>query len=353
MIIKEIKLSNFRNFKNIKCEFDPKINIIYGKNGSGKTNLVEGIYYSSIARSFRKIDDNSLIKINENSFVINSKFLIDDLNKNIDIEYKENSKKILLNNHPLNKISNLTKLIKIIYFYPKDVLLLKESPKSRRDFMNLSISQYDDTYLDNLIKYNYYLKERNKELKKDNPDDILLDVYLEKMGEIALSIYSYRKKYFKDIEIHLNYIFNKITLRNENLKIHYLAFIDNSLDYKENYIKKIKECLNEDKLKKTTTKGIHLEDFYISLSDKNVSKFGSQGENRMVILSLKLAPFFMNNEKSIIILDDVLSELDESNKNNFLNLLDEFDQVFITNTYRINDDKFKNIDIEKLINQDS
>ncbi len=351
MIIKEIKLSNYRNFNDLKVEFNPKINVFYGKNGCGKTNLVEAIYYSSIARSFRKIDDSTLIKINEKSFVINSKFVINGIKKDIDIEYSHDFKKILLNSHPLNKISSLAKIIKIIYFYPKDVLLLKESPKSRRDFLNQSISLNNDQYLDDLIKYNYYLKERNKELKKDIPDDILLDVYLEKMSSLALNIYSYRKKYFEEIEEYLNYIFNKITLSNKKLKLHYLSFIDDITNYKEVYFKKIKDLINEDKIKKTTSKGIHLEDFYISLDDKNVSKYGSQGENRMVILSLKLTSYFLNkNEPPIVILDDVLSELDEKNKNNFLNLLNEFNQVFITNAYSINKNEFKNIDIENLTN---
>ncbi len=349
MIIKEIKLTNFRNFSNLKINFDNKINIIYGNNGKGKTNLIESIYYSSIARSFRIKDDKTLINYNSNLFVINSKFLINNSIKKIDIEVSDDYKRILLNDKKIDKISTLSKLIKIIYFYPKDVLLFKESPKTRRDFLNQSISQYDSKYLDLLIKYNYYLKERNKELKKEYPDNILLDVYSEKMCEISKYIYSYRKKYLEEINPYINYIYKRITLRDDLLKLEYNSFINDLNNYEFKFKEIFKDSKEEDIKKKTTSKGIHLEDFTMLMNNKNISKYGSQGENRIAVLSIKLAPFFMkSDEKPIVILDDVLSELDDDKKKNFLQLLEEFEQVFITNTNKIENENYLNFSIDDI-----
>ncbi len=349
MIIKEIKLTNFRNFSNLNISFNDKINVIYGDNGKGKTNLIESIYYSSIARSFRIKDDKILIKYNSNSFVINSKFIINNSIKKIDIEVSNDYKKILLNDKKINKISTLSKLVKIIYFYPKDVLLFKESPKSRRDYLNQSISQYDSRYLDLLIKYNNYLKERNKELKKEYPDDILLDVYSQKMCEISKNIYSYRKKYLEEINPFINYVYKKITSRDDVLKLEYMSFINDLNNYELKFNEIFKNSKEEDIKKKTTSKGIHLEDFVMLMNDKNISKYGSQGENRIAVLSIKLAPYFMKkDESSIVLLDDVLSELDDDKKNNFLKLLEEFDQVFITNTNKIENENYSNYSIEDI-----
>ena len=352
MIITQLKLSNYRNFKTLNLEFNDKVNVIYGENGSGKTNIIESIYLLSFGRSFRVKDNSNLIKFNEDKFNVYSKFKKEDKEITVNVEFDKKNKIFEVNDRKIKSIVELNKLIKIINFEPKDVLLFKNSPKIRRDFINLSISQKDSKYLDYLIIYNKYLSERNVELKKENPNITLLEIYEDKMIQYSKIIYSYRKKYIDEINNVYSQIYNDITKSDSKICIKYLPFIDNLNNYEEKY-KKIYELNRENDIKKQFTSiGIHLEDFEIDLNDKNISKFGSQGQNRIAIIALKLAPYFLieENDKPIIILDDVLSELDKKNQLNFLELLSKLNQVFITNTYEINFKDFKNYKINKINN---
>ena len=340
MIIESLKLNNFRNFKTLNIHFTKGINFLYGKNGSGKTNVVEAIYFFYLTKSFRTNNYLQLIKINNEFSVINGIFNEGMMKYKIDIQLSKDGKKVLVNNKNITKISELSNLLDIIYFIPKEVNLFKESPKVRRNFLNLSISKFDDNYLYNLQNYEKVLKERNDLLKEDNFDENLIKIYDEQIAKFSFYIYKIRKKYVLELNKYLSSIYTKISGNNEELKLHYVPYINEN----ENYLKVFKEIyssnLENDKKYKRTTEGIHLEDIYLTLNDKNLSFFGSQGENRTAILSLKLAPYFLINEenkKPIIILDDVLSELDSSRKTKFIELLKKFNQVFITSTNKIND----------------
>ena len=179
---------------------------------------------------------------------------------------------------------------------------------------------------------------RNEILKEENPNITLLDVYAEQLIAYSFKIYKYRKEYFNKINIFLPEIYQKISLKKSLIKLVYLPFVDDLSNYKDIALNKYKNVLKSDLKMKRTTIGIHLEDFYILLDNKNITLYGSQGENRMAVLSLKLVPYFLINEKEnkpIVILDDVLSELDENNKLNLLNFLKVFEQVFITTTNKI------------------
>ena len=320
--------------------FNKGINFLYRKNGSGKTNIVEAIYFFYLTKSFRTSNYSQLIKFNNEFSVINGIFNEGLMKYKIDIQISKNGKIILVNNKNITKISELSNLINIIYFIPKEVNLFKESPKARRSFLDLSISKFDKDYLSNLQNYEKVLKERNDLLKQENFDDNLLKIYDEQMATFSFYIYKIRKKYISKLNNHLSKIYTKISGNNEKVTLHYVPYINESENYLSVFKQKYSSNLENDKKYQRTTEGIHLEDIYLTLNDKNLSYFGSQGENRTAILTLKLTPYFLiedENKKPIIILDDVLSELDSTRKLKFIDFLKDFKQVFITSTNKIND----------------
>ena len=355
MIVQKIKLTNFRCYEKCELEFKPGINYIYGDNASGKTSLVEGIYYLSLARSFRTTKDKELINKNSDSATINASMKYKDSNKEILISLMNSGKKIFINKKQINKISELSNLINAICFIPKDVNLLKESPSQRRLFLNLSIAKVSKKYLELCINYEKLLHSRNEILKGEILNFDLLDILTNQLISISKEIYYFRKQYIDNLNKKINFVYKSITGKDETIKIIYESFISNYENYEVIADKKYKESKEIDLLKKVTNIGVHKEDFKIFLNSKDVSKYGSQGENRLSVLSLKLTPYELiedDDKKPIIILDDVLSELDKTNQENLLNYLSNLNQVFITSTNKIIKEKINyyfvnNMNIEK------
>ena len=337
MIVKSLELINFRNLKKEKVEFLKGINFLYGNNGSGKTSIVEGIYYLSSMRSFRTSKENLLINQESDYFQILAEICNDFEKNKLIITYDSKGKHIFLNGSKISKISELFHLINCLYFIPKDTEFFKGPPKIRRNFINMNISKIDTEYLKLLMNYEKLLKSRSDIFKKEKLDYRLINILTNQMIEISYKIYQKRKKYIEQLNTVLPTVFNKIVGKTYgNIHFKYLSFIDNELKYKKIAKAKYQESLEEDKIKKITTIGIHKEDYALFIDDNNIGLYGSQGENRLAILSLKLSPYYLiDNNKPIVILDDVLSELDTNNQNNLLNLINEFEQVFITSTTKI------------------
>ena len=348
MIVEELFLKNIRCYDNLKINFSDGINFLYGPNASGKTSLVEAIYFLSLARSFKTFKDKDLINRKFNEGLISAKISYSDIKKNIEIRLLQDGKKIFINNKQIHKISELSKIVNAIYFIPKNVLLLKDPPSSRRLFLNIAISKFSTTYLDLYINYEKLLHSRNDVLKDEKPNLDLLDVITKQMISISKKIYLFRKKYFEDLNLSIKNIYKKITDKSDDINIIYDTFIDNYENYEEIALKKYASVQEYDLLKKVTSIGVHKEDFKILLNSKDVSKFGSQGENRICVLALKLSLYELikeDNNKPIVILDDVLSELDSENQKRLINYLITLKQVFITSTYKIDRPNIKYYEI--------
>ena len=335
MIVKSLNLKNFRNYKDSAFSFKPGINILLGKNGIGKTNVVEALHYLSLFKSFRGVDDTNLIKENEDYSLINSKISKGPSGKEITVYLTKNGRQISINGKTVNRLSEASKSLNVLLFEPKDVLLFKGPPKDRRDFLNYSLSKYSDSYLKALSRYNKVLKERNEVLKQEKVDTKLLETTTEMLIKLAAPIVNYREKYLKDINDILNKITRALTHEEANISISYLPFVPYDLNYEKNAKNAFNKALETDLRQRTTTIGVHREDYSIALFSKDIALYGSQGENRLVALALKLAPYFLiedKDEKPIIVLDDVMSELDEKHQENLIKLLKKFEQVFITAT---------------------
>lgn len=333
MLITNLKIKNFRNYEELNLDFNKKINIFYGNNAQGKTNIIESIFLCAIGKSFRTNKDKELIKFNENFLNIEINYKKSDREGKIKINISE-KKDIYLNEIKAKKLSELIGKINVVLFTPDDINILKDGPKMRRRFLDIMISQLRPNYIYYLNMYIKILEQRNKYLKQikieqKNPE--MLDVWDIKLAEYGEKIFNYRKEFIEKIKNKINIIHNKITNNNEEIKIQYNSDFIN----KEKFYSTLKENKNIDIMRGATSKGIHKDDFIIFLNDKDVSIYGSQGQNRTAILSLKMSELEVIKdeigENPILLLDDFMSELDEQRRNNFLNNIGDT-QVFVTCT---------------------
>ena len=335
MLIKKIGLKNFRNHSSLTYEFSENLNVLTGPNGIGKTNIVEAIYYLSLGRSFKAVEDPDLIKRNHERAEINAVITEGELTRKIKVVITKTGRVILINGKSISKLSELAKCVNVILFQPKDVMLFSGPPRDRRNFLDISISKKSAIYLDYISRYDKVLKERNDLLKQEKVDQTLLDVTTELLIKLSGSIISYRQMYVKDINDILNKITRALTGVKGQLELKYYPFIPYDADFIENAKKAFKRAEESDFKHKQTSIGVHREDISIGLNGRDIATFGSQGENRIAVLALKLSPYFLiedKDKKPIIVLDDVMSELDHKHQERLIKFLRKFNQVFITGT---------------------
>ena len=326
MKINKIKLRNFRNYEDIEINFVDNINIIIGDNAQGKTNLLESIYVLAVTKSFLSMHDKNLIKLNNRYGFISGELSKNGSLFNLDILFNDNGKVVKVNNKEIKKISDYISLMNIVIFSSDSIRIFKESPSLRRKYFNIQISQINKKYLKMLSDYNTILRHRNEFLKIINlnkkSDMDYLDIIDEKYIDISINIFKFREEYVNKINKYLTDIYKEITLF-DDLKLNYISNIEDNKD-------KIR-----DKIKKNLTK-------------ENLSLFGSQGQIRSAVLSLKLSEVMIFKEETgdnpILLLDDLFSELDVVKRNNILKSLNNNIQTIITTTdiNNINEDIKKN-----------
>lgn len=320
MIIKTLKLQNFRNYETLTIDFDPGTNILYGNNAQGKTNILEAVYLSGTTKSHKGCKDKEIIRFGSEESHI--RILIEKQSHlfQIDMHLKKNrSKGIAVNKIPIKKASELFGILNLVFFSPEDLNIIKNGPSERRRFMDAELCQLDKIYLDNLAKYNKILNQRNKLLK---------DIYFRPDLKDTLSIWNiqlvqYGKKIIKSRREFANQLNEIVT------GIHY-----NISGGKEkmllSYDPNIQDHLFEEELEKAqekdlksgqTTVGPHRDDMSFSIDGIDIRKFGSQGQQRTCALSLKLSEIELvkkiMKDTPVLLLDDVLSELD-GNRQNYL-----------------------------------
>ena len=333
MWIKKIKLNNFRNYQEQEINFEKNINIFYGENAQGKTNIIEAIFLSSMGKSFRAKKDKEMIKLSENRAMIEILFNKKDRDGKIKIEL-QNKKNVYLNGIKLKKLSELLGNINIVIFTSDDINILKGGPQNRSRFLDIMISQLKPNYMYNLNLYLKTLEQRNnylRQIKEYNKDENLLEIWDEKLAEYAFNIYNYRNEFINKIKNKIKNIHSEITNNKEEIKIEYLT----ECESKEKYLKLLKDRRKLDIIKGHTTKGIHRDDFIIYINKKELNIYGSQGQHRTAILSLKLSELNIIYEETgeypILLLDDFMSELDEKRREHFLKNIKNT-QIIITCT---------------------
>ena len=335
MLIKKISLKNFRNHNSLSFDFSDHLNVLTGLNAVGKTNVVEAIYYLSLGRSFRTNEDIELINKNHEKAEIDAVILEGELTRKIKIIITKTGRMVMINGKSISKLSELSKCVNVILFQPKDVQLFSGPPRDRRNFLDISISKKSGIYLDYISRYEKVLKERNDLLKSDNIDQTLLDVTTELLIKLSGSIISYRQMYVKDINDILNKITRALTGVEGKLEVIYKPFVEYGKDFQTEALAAFKRAEERDLHAKVTSIGVHREDFSICLNGRDIGRFGSQGENRIVALALKLSPYFLIDDKEkrpVVVLDDVMSELDIAHRQRLIKFIKKFEQVFITAT---------------------
>lgn len=326
-MINRLKIKNFRLLKNVDLSFNKKNIIFIGKNAVGKSSIIEAIYYLGITKSYR----------NEDVITFNKDFSIIEIDNKLKIIISKKGKKVFYNNKEIKKLSDYIGLFKVIMFTIDDLMIIKGKPANRRKFLDIELTQISKEYLITLKEYKKLLKERNV-LLKNNLDNNYLNVLDEKIKKLIDIIIKYRSSFINDLSKYSNEIYNKI-IEKSNLKLIYLPNIINS-NYFDNEM---------DNVIKTTNNGPHKDDFRIELNNLEVS-YLSQGEQKSVIISIKLAIYKiineMLNEKPIILLDDLLSDLDFDRQNRIIDIIKN-ENIFITTTSieNINKDLLKNSQI--------
>lgn len=336
MQILNLKLLNFRNYEKLELEFDPSMNIIIGKNGMGKTNIVEAIYVLAFTKSFRGSKEEVIIRNNADLTRIEG--TVKDKYKNdYKIIIKSNSKRVKINNTFIDKLSDYLSNINVVLFNSEDLKLIKDTPGTRRKLFNVELSQFSNEYLKLLNMYNKVLKQRNVYLKtlyyNSNASLDYLNILTDQLVELGLRVYNYRAKFIDDISNYISDNYLRIANR-EGLRLVYKSdFKDKSKD--EILKMYLKEQQRDITLGKTNL-GIHHDDFEFSLNNFSLKDYGSEGEQKNAVISLKMAELdIFRSQKGvtpILILDDLFSELDEEKINNILSFIDKDIQTFVTTT---------------------
>lgn len=341
MIVEELKVVNYRNYEELQLQFHPKLNIFVGENAQGKTNILEAIYVAAIGKSFRNNKEQELIKIfMQNAYI---KVKVTKITDKITIELmlsKQNNKKIKVNKLPLTKYADLLGNLNVVLFSPEDLKLIKEGPNERRKFINNEISQMIPKYYYTLNQYHKILQQRNKILKDYKDKKFDLDIWDHQLIENGSWLIFYRRNFVKKISILSRLMHRRITEGLENLEVTYDSNIkvkekDTIEDIKEKFYKELKALNEIEKKRGLTLVGPHRDDLSFKINGLDIKNYGSQGQQRTAVLSLKLSELELVKsevgEYPVLLLDDVMSELDLKRQNYLIKNLKNI-QTFITTT---------------------
>lgn len=340
MKILNLQYKNFRNIEEVKLIPHQNVNIIYGDNAQGKTNILEGIWILTGGHSFRGCKDRNLISFGKDFTKVECDFQTNERSQNIRMVISNKSKKATLNSVPKKLISMVIGTFCCVVFSPEHLSLVKNSPAERRKFLDTAICQMKPSYAASLVQYNKTLEHRNallKDLYKSPSLESTLDIWDERLSHLGALVASERAKYTRRLSLYSKMFYDGISGDKEHLRVSYSAsYIKDCKNFQDlkislyNSLKlKLKESINVG----FTTVGPQRDDLLITIDNKDAKKFASQGQQRSCVLALKLSEASIlketTNEEPIILLDDVMSELDKNRQNFLMNKIKD-KQVFIT-----------------------
>jgi DNA replication and repair protein RecF len=336
--VRQVKLTNYKNYTFQSFDFDSKLNFIVGKNGVGKTCLLDAIYYSCFTKSYLSSSDLLVTNLKSDFFRIETTFLLNTDNQIVEIKYlKQEKKEVFVNKVKVEKQAEFIGKFPCVIITPDDNQLILGTSELRRKFIDATLSQFSSEYLSNLIVYNKILAQRNAALKSfyENRtfDKTLLEIYNQQLIKCGTMVFEYRLSFLKKFFPIFKNVYQHIFDGNENVSITYQSDLLTN-DFEE----LIKNSENHDRNAQRTTKGIHTDDLVFELNGFPVKKIGSQGQQKTFLLSLKLAQFeLLKTEKQImplLLLDDIFDKLDVTRIARIFRLVNEdaFGQVFISDT---------------------
>lgn len=332
MYIKSLQLLNYRNYKNLAILLGENVNVFMGDNAQGKTNVLEAIYYCAFAKSHRTNKDKELINVNEENAFIRLELAKNRRDKRIDINIlKDGKKAISINSIKVSKISELVGTFNVVMFSPEDLRIVKESPGVRRKFIDMELCQLNSKYYYNLVQYNKVLVERNTILKQRNLDEDMLDIYDMQLAQYGKFIIESRLNYIEKLNFYSEDIHRDITNGKEFIEFKYISSVKNLDDIEQSLIGQLKSARRRDIEKRITSIGPHRDDFTILLNNMDAKIYGSQGQQRTSVLTIKFASLRiikeLTGEFPVLLLDDVLSELDFNRKAYILKSIKEIQSI--------------------------
>ena len=345
MKLTNLQLQNFRNYESVQLEFTDGVHVFIGENAQGKTNLMESIYALAMTKSHRTTNDKELIGWNKEFATIKGTVEKTATKTNLELQFSKKGKIAKVNYLEQKRLSSYLGNLNVILFAPENLTLVKGSPQNRRKFVDMELGQMSSLYLYDLVEYNRVLKQRNTYLKqlaikKKQPDEYL-DVLSEMLSELASKIVFHRLDFMKQLEALAIPIHDQLSLGREKFSVSYQATIplEDGLtpsQMKEIYIDQFKKNQTREADQATTLIGPHRDDLIFYLNEIPVQTYGSQGQQRSTVLSLKLAEIELmklsTGEYPLLLLDDVLSELDDDRQTHLIKAIENKVQTFITTT---------------------
>jgi len=353
MKINSLELNNFRNYTHSIATFDDGINFIVGKNAQGKTNLLESVYLLSVGKSPKNSKDKQIIRFHQDRAKIKVDFNTLAGKKIIEMYLDKSDKKsIKINKINILKLTELVGVLSMVYFSPDEMKLIKEVPEDRRSFLDVSISQFDKPYLYNLMKYNRILKMRNQILKSMDSVDSKkeqLKLFTPQLIDTAVKIIEKRVQFIEKLKIYAKNIHQIIT-ETENLEIFYSYKQKENLSIKEDLSIEFEKIIDKEIELGYTCLGPHRDDIIFKINDLDCRYYASQGQQRTVALVVKLSLMEVIKEEigeyPILLLDDVLSELDDLRQSRLLTLTNKYQTLISCTAIPNMDTKYKTINIQ-------
>lgn len=340
MHLQQLTILNFKNYQTAELSFDEKVNCLVGINGSGKTNLLDAIYYLAFSKSFFNPSDSQNIFQEEAFFSVSGQFIHESQKEKINCSIKKGHKKVVnRNGKNYERFADHIGLIPLVMISPIDILLVVEGSEGRRKWLDGLISQFDKKYLDHLLLYNKALLQRNallKQIRASRQNPSLLELYNDQLADHGKFIYERRCDLMKALAVYFDEYYKYISNSQENVDILYTSHLHES----ESFSEQLEASVQKDLSVQYTTIGVHKDDIEFIIEGRPVKKFASQGQQKSVLLSLRLAQARLIHEmkgmKPLMLLDDIYDKLDALRMSRLLELLntDDFGQLFITDTNR-------------------
>ncbi len=337
-VLEKIVISDFRNIELQEIEFSPNVNCISGNNGEGKTNLLDSIYYLSMTKSAFATSDKFNFRHGTDEFSIAGTYRMENgLSSRFALKMNsKGEKKVRRDDKPYAKVSEHIGVLPVVMVSPADISMVSESGEERRRFMNSVLSQMDREYMSALQQYNRLLLQRNRMLKDMNPDRSLLEVMDMRMAYYAEPVFQARKKFVEDLKPIVAEYYKALSGGSETVDIEY----DSELS-KASLESLLAASFEKDRIMKHTTSGIHRDDFIFRMDGHPIRRFGSQGQQKSFLVSLKFAQYELMKRNygfaPVLLLDDVFDKLDMGRISNLLQMVasNDFGQIFITDSNKV------------------
>jgi len=340
MYLKNLTLTNFKNYEQTDLEFSARINCFVGNNGVGKTNILDAIHYLSLTKSFFNVIDSISIRHGEDFFIINGVFAGSGEENQIYCAFQKQKQKVMKKNgKEYQKLSDHIGRFPVVMISPADSALISEGSEERRRFLNKIISQYDPVYLDSALKYNKALQQRNRLLKEfnesgkfDNDTLLIWNAQLVRYGEY---VYLERKNLVNELIPVFQEYYSMISSEKETVRLSYRSHLSEG-DFAEALLNSV----SKDRFLEYTTVGVHKDDLLLEMDGFPAKSLGSQGQQKSYLVALKLAKFDYIQRKSgispVLLLDDIFDKFDAERVEQIIRLVgsSRFGQIFITDTHQ-------------------